>query len=51
MDNMFSGCESLISLDLSHFNMKNVDNIYYMFYECNSLIYLDLPNFNMDEKN
>ena len=46
MNNMFSGCSSLISLDLSGFDTSNVTKMYNMFNGCNSLISLDLSNFN-----
>ena len=46
MNSMFSGCSSLISLDLSNFNTINVTNMKGMFNECSSLISLDLSNFN-----
>jgi len=46
MNNMFSGCSSLISLNLSNFNTDNVTNMSYMSYECSSLISLNLSNFN-----
>jgi len=38
MNNMFSGCSSLLSLpDISKMNTKKVTDISYMFYECSSL--------------
>ena len=37
MDYMFSGCESLTSLDLSNFDTKNVINMSHMFSGCCSL--------------
>ena len=37
MRNMFYGCYSLISLDLSNFNTQNVTNMNLMFYFCDSL--------------
>ena len=43
---MFYDCESLISLDLSNFNTKNVTNMNFMFSNCSLLISLDLSNFN-----
>ena len=46
MSDMFLHCTSLINLDLSDFNTKNVENINYMFFGCNSLKNLDLSNFN-----
>jgi surface protein len=49
MSDMFYGCESLTSLDLSNFKTDNVTNMSGMFYDCNSLTNLDLSNF--DTKN
>ena len=46
MENMFSGCSSLLSLDLSSFNTANVTNMGSMFYDCSSLTSLDLSSFN-----
>ena len=40
MNNMFSFCYSLISLDLSSFNTINVNNMSYMFKDCKSLNFL-----------
>ena len=44
--NMFSGCSSLTSLNLSNFNTNNVKDMSCMFNECSSLISLNLHNFN-----
>ena len=49
MNNMFSGCSSLSSLDLSHFDTGNVINMGYLFYKCYSLTNIDLTGF--DTKN
>ena len=47
MENMFSYCVSLLSLDLSNFNTQNVIDIEYMFNNCHSLSSsLDLSNYN-----
>ena len=46
MNQMFYGCSSLTSLDLSNFNASNVTNMRYMFNTCSSLTNLDLSNFN-----
>ena len=46
MGSMFSGCNSLSSLDLSNFNTQNVTDMSYMFCGCNSLSSIDLSNFN-----
>ena len=44
--NMFSGCSSLTSLNLSNFNTNNVKDMSCMFNECSSLISLNLSNIN-----
>ena len=46
MNNMFNGCSSLTSLDLSNFNTSNVTNMGSMFHGCSSLTSLDLSNWN-----
>ena len=46
MGGMFSGCSSLISLNLSNFNTANVTNMSSMFSSCSSLTSLNLSNFN-----
>ena len=46
MDDMFSGCQKLTSLDLSSFNTANVTSMVYMFNSCSSLTSLDLSSFN-----
>ena len=46
MSHMFSGCEKLSSLDVSHFTTDNVDNMNYMFQDCKALTALDLSSFN-----
>ena len=46
---MFYGCNSLISLDLSNFDISNVENMNYMFYECKSLKSLDITNFDTSQ--
>ena len=43
---MFSGCSSLISLNLSDFDTSSVNDMKDMFYGCSSLISLDLSNFD-----
>ena len=45
MSEIFSGCNSLISLDLSSFNTYNMRSMYIMFNNVN-LTSLDLTNFN-----
>ena len=46
MRNMFSGCSSLTSLDVTHFNTANVTDMSYMFSSCSSLTSLDVTYFN-----
>ena len=46
MKKIFYECSSLISLDLSNFNINIFINMDYMFYKCNSLIYLHLSKLN-----
>ena len=43
---MFSDCNSIISLDASHFDVSNVKNMSGMFSRCSSLETLDISNFN-----
>ena len=45
MQFIFYNCSSLINLDLSNFNTRNVTNMGNMFAGCSSLINLDLSNF------
>ena len=45
MNNMFSYCKALISLNISHFNTTLVKNFDFLFSECNSLKSLDISNF------
>ena len=46
MSYMFSGCETLTSLDLSNFNTAKVTDMIRMFSGCEALTSLDLSNFN-----
>ena len=46
---MFSGCKSLIKLDLSNFNTDKVTNMKSMFEDCISLVDLDFPNINKEQ--
>ena len=46
MCDMFSGCSSLTSIDLSNFNTQKVTDMSYMFSDCISLTNIDLSNFN-----
>lgn len=48
MSAMFSGCQSLDSLDLRYFDTKNVTDMSWMFGICQSLTSLDLGNFDTD---
>ena len=43
---MFTFCESLTSLDVSHFDTSQVTDMYYMFGHCYSLTNLDLNHFD-----
>ena len=51
MENMFYGCSSLSTLDLSTFNTCNVTNMICMFNGCSSLSALDLSGFNTSNVN
>ncbi len=46
MDYMFSGCSSLVSLDLSGFDTSSVTSMADMFSECSSLESVDLSSFD-----
>ena len=46
MSEMFFGCSSLTTLNLSCFNTANVTKMFSMFLHCSSLISLDLSHFN-----
>ena len=46
MKKIFYECSSLISLDLSNFNINIFINMDYIFYKCYSLIYLNLSKLN-----
>ena len=48
---LFYKCESLISLDLSNFNSKNIVNMRSMFFGCNSLSNINLSNLNTQNVN
>ena len=43
MSEMFRGCRSLTSLDLSSFNITNVIDVFDMFHQCNSLLKIITP--------
>ena len=46
MDNMFSYCENLTTLDVSNFDTSKVTNMNRMFDNCTNLTTLDVSNFN-----
>ena len=50
MNFMFSGCESLTSIDLTNFNTKKVTNMIQMFSRCKSLKSIDLSNFDINDE-
>lgn len=47
MSEMFAGCSSLKSVDVSHFDTRNVTDMTQMFSHCTKLINIDLSNFNI----
>lgn len=46
MNNMFSQCQTLETVDLSNFDTSNVMNMGNMFYNCRNLTELDVSNFD-----
>ena len=46
--NMFDGCDSLISIDLSNLNTQNLYIMKNMFYGCNSLSSINFTNINTE---
>ena len=46
MSSMFYDCAALTSIDLQHFNTKNVTDVSRMFFGCEALTSLDLKYFN-----
>lgn len=46
MEQMFSGCQSLFTLDLRGMNTDNVTSMWCMFNECRNLQTLDISSFN-----
>ncbi len=48
MSDMFSGCSSLTSIDLSYFNTKNVALMSGLFNGCSSLESVDISSFNTE---
>jgi surface protein len=49
LSSMFMNCESLESIDLSHFDTSNVTTVAGMFYECRGLKSIDLSTFKTDK--
>ena len=49
MRDMFNGCSSLISLDVTNFNTAKVTDMRYMFYSCSKLTSLDVTKFNTEK--
>ena len=47
MRSMFSKCEALTAIDVSHFDTRKVTDMSYMFNECMNLGELDLASFDM----
>ena len=45
---MFGGCERLVRLDLSGFNLRELTNVSGMFEGCSSLESVDLSGMNLD---
>ena len=43
---MFRNCTSLTNLDLSNFELININDISYMFFGCTNLKELNINNFN-----
>ena len=48
---MFSGCSSLTSIDLSGLVTNNISNYESLFYDCNSLSYIDISSFTHNDLN
>lgn len=46
MNNMFSNCNKLKTIDLSNFNTSNVTDMSYMFYYCTNLTPIDVSSFD-----
>ena len=49
MRNMFDGCSSLTSLDVTNFNTAKVTDMRYMFCGCSKLTSLDVTKFNTEK--
>ena len=46
--NLFYGCSTLVTLDMSGIDTSNVNSMSGMFYGCSSLKYVDVSGFDMD---
>ena len=46
MSQMFQGCYSLTSINLTNFNTQNVEDMSWMFYNCTSLSFINLSSLN-----
>ena len=46
MYSTFSHCQSLISINISNFDVSKVTEMQYLFNNCSKLKYLNLPNFS-----
>ena len=51
MENMFSGCSSLTSINISNFNTSKTENMANMFSGCSSLTSINVSNFNTNNVN
>ena len=45
---MFGNCNNLESVQLSNFEVQNVESMLGMFHKCNSMTNLSVPNFNTE---
>ena len=50
-DYIFQNCSSLVSIDLSNFDVSKVTSLYRSFYGCKSLISIDLSMLNVENVN
>ena len=48
-ENMFKGCDSILSIDLSNFNSSLINNSKSMFSSCSSLKSINFTNFNVSK--
>ena len=49
VNSMFYGCTSLISVDVSNWNLSNLTSMKTMFYECKALTELDVSKWNLSK--